>query len=101
MIGATAAALAAGTYFFKSKLDKRQAGRMKGWMVRMKGDIIERLEGAEEITESIYRKIIDAAANAEMVGSKVPRSEILQLATDLKRQWKTIRRLSGAKRKTR
>jgi hypothetical protein len=101
MIGAGAAALAAGIYFFQTKHGKRNAKKLKGWMVRMKGEVLEKLEEAEEVTEPVYRGIVDTVANAEIVASKIPRSEILALATDLKRQWNMIRRMSGGKKTTR
>jgi hypothetical protein len=101
MIGAGAAALAAGIYFFQTKQGKRNAKKLKGWMVRMKGEVLEKLEEAEEVTEPVYRGIVDTVANAEIVASKIPRSEILALATDLKRQWNMIRRMSGGKKTTR
>jgi len=98
MIGAAVAALAAGAYFFQTDAGKRHAKKLKGWMVRMKGEVLERIEDVGEITEPVYREIVDTVANAQMVSDKIPRSEILALATDLKRQWSMIKRLSHGKK---
>lgn len=101
IIGAAAAALAAGIYFFQTTQGKRNAKKLKGWMVRMKADVLDKLEEAEEVTEPVYRGIVDTVANAQIVASKIPRSEILALATDLKRQWKMINRMTHGKKPAR
>lgn len=101
LIGATVAAVAAGAYFFSTQSGKRYSKKMKGWMVRMKGQVLEKLEEAENVTEPVYRQIVDTVADAEIVSSKIPRSEILQLATDLKKQWNVIRKLTNGKKPSR
>src|SRR4051812_21641427 len=94
LIGAGVAALAAGAYFFRTDAGKKHAKKMRGWMDRMKGEVLEKIEEAGEVTEPVYREIVDTVANAQVVATKIPRSEILQLATDLKRQWNTIKRMA-------
>lgn len=101
LVGAAVAALAAGAYFFNSDQGKKHAKKMKGWMVRMKGEVLEKIEDIEEVSEPVYREIVDTVANAQIVANKIPRSEILTLATDLKRQWNAIKRLSGSAKKPR
>lgn len=100
LMGAAVAAFAAGAYFFNTAEGKRHAKKMKGWMVKMKGEVLEKIEGLEEVTEPVYRDIVDTVANAQIVASKIPRSEILTLATDLKKQWKSIRKLAGGSKGT-
>jgi hypothetical protein len=94
LMGAAVAALAAGAYFFNTEQGKKHAKKMKGWMVSMKGQVLEKIEDIEEMTEPVYRDIVDTVANAQILANKIPRSEILSLATDLKRQWNSIKRLS-------
>jgi hypothetical protein len=88
------AALAAGAYFFLGPDGKKHQKKMKGWMVKMKGEVLEKLEEMEEVTEPVYRQVVDTVARAQEVNDKIPRSEILALATDLKREWRSIRRLA-------
>ncbi|MDB5194027.1 MAG: hypothetical protein JWN50_41 [Parcubacteria group bacterium] len=97
LLGAAVAALAAGAYFFNTTEGKKHAKKMKGWMVKMKGEVLEKIEDVEEVTEPVYREIVDTVANAQILASKIPRSEILALATDLKRQWNSIKKLSTGK----
>ncbi len=97
--GAGLAALAAGVYFFLGPDGKKHQKNMKGWMVRMKGEVLEKIEEVDEITEPLYNDIIDTIAQTYEVADKIPRDEIALLATDLKRQWKTISRTLSGKKK--
>lgn len=100
VVGAGIAAIAAGAYFFFGPEGKKHQKKMKGWMVRMKGDVLERLEEAQEITEPIYHQIVDTVAKSYEVAGKIPKEEIVGLAGDLKRQWRTIKRTAFAPKKT-
>jgi hypothetical protein len=97
-MGAGLAALAAGAYFFFGPDGKKHQKKMKGWMVRMKGEVLEKLENAQEVTQPIYNDIVDTVAKAQAVAGNIPKAEVLALAEDLKRQWKVITRSSSPKK---
>jgi hypothetical protein len=99
-VGAGIAAVAAGAYFFFGPDGKKHQKKMRGWMVRMKGEVLERLEEAQEITEPMYHEIVDTVAKTYEVAGKIPREEIVGLAGDLKRQWRTIKRTAFAPKKS-
>lgn len=101
MIGAGIAALAAGIYFFQTDAGKKHAKKMKGWMVRMKGEVLEKIEELEEVTQPIYDKIVDQVAEAQLVAKNVPKEEVFALAQDLKRNWNSISRMANAARAAR
>ncbi|KKR45604.1 MAG: hypothetical protein A3G47_03445 [Candidatus Zambryskibacteria bacterium RIFCSPLOWO2_12_FULL_39_45] len=90
LIGATLAGLAATAYFFLGPKGKKHQKHAKAWAIKMKGDVIAKLETAREITEPIYHHIIDSVAKEYEKGMKASRAEILSLSTDLKKHWKTI-----------
>ena len=92
MIGAGLAALAAGAYFFLGPKGKKHQKQMRGWMVKMKGEVLEKLEDAKEVTEPIYNDIVDTVAKANEVKGKIPQTEINALARDLKKQWRILSR---------
>jgi len=90
VIGASVAALAATTYFFfgpKGKIHQRHA---KAWAIKMKGEVIGRLENAKDVTEDKYHDIIDSVAKGYVKNSKIAKSEVDLLVKDLKQHWKTI-----------
>jgi hypothetical protein len=90
LLGAGLAMAAAGAYFFLGPNGKKHQKKMRGWMVRMRGEVLERLEDAREVTQPVYNEIIDAVADTYVVANKVPKDEIMTLAGDLKKHWKAI-----------
>ena len=61
MLGASLAGLAAA-YFFTGTEGKKRQKHAKAWAIKMKGDVVERLETAREVSEPVYHKIIDTVA---------------------------------------
>ena len=100
LIGAGLAALAAGAYFFLGPKGKKHQKQMKGWMVKMKGEVLEKLEEAKEVTEPIYNDIVDTVAKTNEVAGKIPQAEIKALAADLKKQWRSLNRSLKGQRKS-
>jgi hypothetical protein len=89
-LGASLAGIAASTYFFFGPKGKQNQKHAKAWAIKMKGDVIEKLETAREISEPIYHEIIDSIAAKYEKGMKATSEEIKILSSDLKKHWKTI-----------
>lgn len=90
VLGASLAGLAATTYFLFGPKGKKNQKHIKSWAIKMKGDVIEKLEKAQEITEPIYHKIIDSIAKEYTKKAKAGQEDIAELANDLKKHWKSI-----------
>jgi len=90
VIGASIAGLAATAYFFLGPKGKKHQKHAKAWVIKMKGDVIEKLETAREISEPVYHEIIDSVAAQYEKEMKAGREEISELARDLRKHWKTI-----------
>lgn len=96
-IGAGIAALAAGSYYFFGPEGKKNRGKLKGWMIKMKGEIIEKMEDAGEMTEAAYHQIVDSVAE-KYLGTN---DGVKAFAESLKRQWKGISKTTkSGKRKS-
>ncbi|MDD4271675.1 MAG: hypothetical protein PHF50_02630 [Patescibacteria group bacterium] len=89
-LGASLAGLAATVYFLFGPKSKERQKHAKAWAIKMKGDVIEKLEAAGEISESVYHKIIDSVAEQYGKGNKASRKDISAVARDLKKHWQTI-----------
>jgi hypothetical protein len=89
-VGAGVIALAAASYFFFGPEGKKNRNNLQGWMIKMKGEVIEKLEGAEHMTEAAYEKIVDAVAAKYAKAGKISESEIRIFAALLKQQWAGI-----------
>jgi len=96
VIGASLAGLAATAYFFFGPKGKKRREHAKAWAIKMKGEVVEKLEKAREITEPVYREIIDTVAKEYKKGKKAGQPEIEALATDLKKHWKSMSALAVA-----
>lgn len=89
-LGAGTIALAASTYYFFGPLGKIHRTKASGWMIRMKGEIIEKIEEAGEMTEEGYNKIVDSVLSAYITAGKIAKPELQTFANNLKKQWKQI-----------
>ncbi|HWC57679.1 MAG TPA: hypothetical protein VG621_01865 [Candidatus Paceibacterota bacterium] len=98
-IGAGMAALAAASYYFFGPQGKKNRTQLRGWMIKMKGDIVEKLEESKDITEPLYHQIIDTVAARYQKTNKESAAEILAFAQMLKGQWKGIVQLFVPKKK--
>lgn len=88
--GAGLAGLAATAYFFLGADGKKNQKHAKAWAIKMKGDVVEKLESAREVSEGVYQEIIDSVANEHKKGKKAGHEEISSLAQDLKKHWKVL-----------
>ena len=96
VIGASLAGLAATAYFFFGPKGKKRREHAASWAIKMKGEVVEKLEKARAITEPIYREIIDTVAKEYKKGKKASHPEIEALAQDLKKHWKTMSKMAIA-----
>ncbi len=89
-LGASIAALGAATYYFFGPEGKKHQRNFKAWMIKMKADVVAKLEEAQEVTEAVYNKIIDEVASSYTKAGKVSKEEIALYADILKKQWKNV-----------
>lgn len=89
-VGIGLAGLAATAYFFLGPKGKKNQSNVKSWVIKMKGDVVEKLEQARDITEPVYQEIIDTVAARHKKVMKNNETEITELAQDLKKHWKAI-----------
>ena len=97
-LGASLASLAAIAYFFLGSKGRKNQEHAKSWAIKMKGDVIEKLEQASEISEPIYHEIIDSVAAKYEKELKSSPKEIRVLAQDLKKHWQNISSATQAKK---
>ncbi len=94
-IGASVAALAAASYYFFGPEGQKHRKTAKGWMLKMKAEVVEKIEGAKEVTQSAYDTIVDTVAK-----KYAQNPEIGMMVDMLKKQWKGISKSSAPKAKS-
>src|SRR3989344_1314283 len=89
-LGTGLVGLAATTYFFLAPKGQKHQKHAKAWIIKMKVDVIKKLEATRDISQSTYKEIIDSIAKDYTKNKKVGDKEIKKLTQDLKKHWKTI-----------
>lgn len=88
--GLAVAAAAVGYYLYGTKDGIKKRKKLEGWMLRAKGEILDRLEELEDVTEEQYNEIVDTVL-ADY--KKIKDSEkVEKLQKDLKKHWKNLKK---------
>ena len=85
-----AAATAAGAYFLYGKDGAKNRKAIKGWVLRAKGEVLEKLETLKEVNEEAYNNIIDAVAKRYQAMKNVDTVELAKMVDELKGHWRNI-----------
>ena len=97
-IGATVAALGAAAYVLFGPDGKKNKKAIKGWAIKMKGEIIEKLEEVKEVTEPVYHKIIDEVSSKYAKVKNIDQKDLKNTVAEVKKHWKSM--VKDAKSKT-
>lgn len=98
-IGATVAALGAAAYVLFGPDGKKNKKKINGWLIKMKGEIIEKFEDAKEISEPVYNNIIDSVKSKYSKIKNIDPKELEAAVLDIKKHWKTMMKDSKPKAK--
>jgi gas vesicle protein len=94
------AALSAAAYVLFGPEGKKNRKQIRGWAVKMKGEIIEKFEDAKEITEPVFNQIVAEVAEKYRTAKGVSEDELKAVVTDLHKHWKTlVRDAKGSSKK--
>lgn len=89
---AALAATAAGVYFlYGARGAKERREKIRGWMLRAKGEVLERMEHMKDVSKEAYHRAIDAVAEKYRGMKNVDAGELASMVSDLKRHWDNIK----------
>lgn len=92
-LSALAAAGAFAAYLlYGSKHAKRNRAKVRGWMLKAKGEVIEKLEKAKEVNEEVVQTIIDQVMAKYAKLKNVGEKEAQRLREELQRHWRAAAR---------
>lgn len=91
-IGAGVAALSAAAYVLFGPEGKKNRKVIKGWAVKMKGEIIEKFENAKELTEPVYHQIVDGVQAKYAKLKNVNQEDLVKTIAEIKKHWKSIQK---------
>lgn len=85
------AAAAAGAYFFFGKDGESNRKKIKGWAVKAKGEVLDKLEDLKTVNKKNYDKIVDEVTKKYKKVKKASGPEIKKLNKQLKSAWGKIK----------
>jgi hypothetical protein len=96
---AAVAAGALGAYFlYGTKKGTKKRKEVKAWMLKAKGEIMERLEKASEVSEDVYHKVVDEVSKEYSTVKGIDASDIAGWADEVKSYWKDVAKKFKAKK---
>ncbi len=88
-----AVAAAAGTYFlYGTTGGKKKLKEIKGWAVKAKGEVLEKMENIKEVNEARYHEVIDGVMKKYQTLKHLDKAEVIAVAQELKGHWSNIRK---------
>ena len=89
-VGVGIAAATLGAYLLWGPGGQKRRRVVKGWMVKMKGEIIEQLENLEKVTEPVYRQVVDRVSTEYAKLKNVDKAELSAVVADLHQHWREL-----------
>jgi hypothetical protein len=83
-------AAAIGAVYLYGKNKERVQHKLRGWMLKVKGEVMEQAAEVEELTREKYEGIVDAAIDKYKDKKAIAAEEFEQARQQLKAQWSEI-----------
>jgi len=88
-VGAGIIAAMAGAYFLYGGKDAaKNRKKVKGWVLKAKGEVLEKLEKVQHATQDQYETTVDTVLNKYQAVKSIDTTEVDSLRKDLKKHWK-------------
>lgn len=101
VLGGIAAAAAASAYFIHgNKAAQQKIKKVKGWALKAKGEVLEKIEKLKAIDETLYHQAIDGVVKKYEKVKGIDLGELTAVAKEMKTQWKNIKRELQSGKKT-
>lgn len=85
-----AALAAAGAYFLGGKRGARNREAIKGWSLKMKGDILDKVESMKKIDRDTYLRLVDKVADRYAKMETISGDELRHITVELKNAWNQV-----------
>jgi len=91
-LGALVAAAAGAYYVSNSKDSKKHMKKIKGWALKAKGEVLERLEKFKEVDEGMYNDVVDTVMKKYKNVKDIDTSELVAVSKELQGHWSNIKK---------
>lgn len=83
-------AAAIGAVYLYGKNKQRVQQRLRGWMLKVKGEVMEKVAESESLTREEYEDIVDSAVDKYKRKKQQASERFEQIRQDLKARWEEI-----------
>lgn len=90
-----AAVAALGAYFLNGERGEKNRQMAAGWVLRMKSEVLKKVEGVKEINKEEYYRIVDEIAQRCAKLGKIGAAELEHLTKELKGAWAHLNKRLG------
>ena len=86
------AALSAGAYYlYGTKEGAKKRVMIRGWVLKAKGEVLEKLENLKDVNEDTYNELIGNVMKKYQGLKNLDQAEVTALILDMKKHWKNIK----------
>ena len=89
---AALAAFAAAGYFLYGKDGAKNRKKVRGWMLKAKGEVLEGVEKLKDVSEEQYSMIIDKVGAKYKAIKSIDPAEVDTMVKELRGHWKNIKK---------
>ena len=89
---AAIAAFAAAGYFLYGKDGAKNRKKVRGWMLKAKGEVLEGVEKLKDVTEEQYAMIVDKVGAKYKTIKNIDPVEVETMVKELHGHWKNIKK---------
>lgn len=89
---AALAAFAAAGYFLYGKDGAKNRKKVKGWMLKAKGEVLEGVEKLKDVSEEQYAAIINKVGDKYKAVKNIDPAEVEAMMKELHGHWKSIKK---------
>ena len=94
-----AAITALGAYFLSGERGAKNRKKVLGWTLKMKGEVLEKIESKRTIDRATYLGIVDQVAGRYAKLGTITASELQHLTVELKNAWIHLNKAAEARKK--
>lgn len=91
-VAALAAFTAAGYFLYGSKDGAKNRKKVKGWMLKAKGEVLEGVEKMKDVSEEQYAIIVDKVGAKYKAIKSIDPAEVDTMVKELRGHWKNIKK---------
>lgn len=82
---------AAGSYWlYGAKEARKNRARVRGWMLKARGEVLEKLEGMQDVDKETYDRVVDRVKDKYARLKSTSTAEVRDFARELKSHWSEI-----------